>query len=87
MKIELTIQMYREISIVMNRRWVRKQDAFRMNEDDEDGEWNEDDSNQIADEQVGHTSHVTRMIYVRGIMERSDEVVNKRQKFRKASES
>ena len=84
MGVGLTIQMYREISIAMSRRWVRKQDAFRMDEDDEDGEWNEDDSNQIADEQAGHTSHVAGMIYARGIMERSGEVASKRERFREA---
>ena len=87
MGVGLTIQMYREISIAMSRRWVRKQDAFRMDEEDEDGDWNEDDSHAIADEQAGHTSHVAGMIYARGVMERSGEVASKRQRFREASES
>ena len=87
MGVGLTIQSYREISIAMSRRWVRKQDAFRMDEEDEDGDWNEDDDDRIADEQAGHTSHVAGMIYARGIMERSGEVASKRQRFREASES
>ncbi|KAL8991690.1 MAG: hypothetical protein Q9169_007742, partial [Polycauliona sp. 2 TL-2023] len=87
MGVRLTIQSYREVSIAMSRRWVRQQDAFRMDEDDEDGDWNEDDDHQIADEQAGHTSHVAGMIYARGIMERSGEVASKRQRFREASES
>ena len=35
MGVELIIQMYREISIAMSRRWVRKQNAFRMDEENE----------------------------------------------------
>lgn len=87
MSVKLIIQMYREINIVMNRRWIRKQNAFRMNENDENDEWNENDSNQIANEQVEHTFHVTKMIYVRNIMKRNDEVISKRQRFREINES
>ena len=79
--------MYREINIVMNRRWIRKQNAFRMNENDENDEWNENDNNQIANEQIEHTSHVTKMIYARKIMKRNDEMINKRQRFRKINKS
>ena len=76
MGVALTIQMYREISIAMSRRWVREQDHFVLNDEDEDGEWNEDDEGRIADEQAGHTSHVAATVYARGINERSGEVVN-----------
>ena len=38
MGVGLTIQMYREISIAMSRRWMRKQNAFRMDEEDENGD-------------------------------------------------
>ena len=79
--------MYREINIVISRRWIRKQNAFWMNENDEDDEWNKNDNNQIANEQVEHTFHVTKIIYVRNIMKRNNEMISKRQKFRKVSES
>ena len=50
MKIALIIQMYREINIVMNRRWVREQNHFVLNEKNENEKWNENDEKKIANE-------------------------------------
>ena len=87
MGVELTIQIYREISIAMSRRWIRSQDAFVLDEDDEDKDWNEDDDERIADEQAGHTSHIAATVYARGINECSGEIATQRRRFREASES
>ena len=57
-----------------------------MNENDEDDDWQKDEKNKVMNLQTGHTTHVAEMIYARRIMERSDEIVSKRQKFRKCSE-
>lgn len=83
--LELTIQSYRELAIGISRRYMRGQ-AFRMDEDDEDGDWQEGEKDEVLDLQAGHTAHVAGMIYARGIMERSGEVASKRQKFREPSE-
>ncbi len=83
--LELTIQSYRELTIGISRRYMQGQ-AFRMDEDDEDGDWQEGEKDEVMDLQAGHTAHVAGMIYARGIMERSGEVASKRQKFRECSE-
>ncbi len=57
-----------------------------MNENNEDGDWQEGEKDEVMDLQAGHTTHVAGMIYARGIMKRSGEVVSKRQKFRECSE-
>jgi len=82
---EMTIQSYRELAIGISRRYMRGQ-AFRMDEDDEDGDWQEGEKNEVMNLQAGHTAHVAGMIYAREIMKRSGEVVSKRQKFRECSE-
>ncbi|TKA21627.1 hypothetical protein B0A49_14016, partial [Cryomyces minteri] len=76
---ELTIQAYREVAIAISRRYMRGSTTFRMDEEDEDGDWNEDEGAAIADEQAGHTSHIAGMIYARGVMEQSGVVASKRQ--------
>ncbi len=85
LRFEMTIQSYRELAIGISRRYMRGQ-AFRMDEDDEDGDWQEGEKDEVMDLQAGHTAHVAGMIYARGIMERSGEVASKRQKFRECSE-
>ena len=71
----------------MNRRWVRKQNAFRRNENDEDENWNKNDDDRIANKQVDYTSHVTKMIYAREIMKQDEVVKSKRDKYREFSKS
>jgi superfamily II DNA helicase RecQ len=85
MGVELGIQSYRDLAIAISRRYLRKREAFRPDEDDEDGDRDEDAEHEIAAEQTGHTSHVEGMIYARGIMERDGEVASKRQRFRECS--
>ncbi|TKA39473.1 hypothetical protein B0A49_14047 [Cryomyces minteri] len=82
---ELTIQAYREVAIGISRKYMRGSTTFRMDEEDEDGDWNEDEGAAIADEQAGHTSHIAGMIYARGVMEQSGVVASKRQRFRASS--
>ena len=87
MRVRLTIQSYWEISIAMSRRWMRKQDAFRRDENDEDENWNKNNDDQIANEQADHTSHVTRMIYAQEIMKQDEVIKSKRDKYREFSKS
>lgn len=81
---ELRIQSYREIAIVISRRYLRGSQAFSPDEKDED-EINEDDT--IMNEQTEHGSHVAGMIYAREIMKRVEEVHSKRERFRASSET
>jgi superfamily II DNA helicase RecQ len=85
MGVELGIQSYRELAIAISRRYLRNKQAFRPDEDDEDGDRDEDAENDIADEQAGHSSHIAGTVYARGIMERDGEVASKRQRFRESS--
>jgi len=85
LRLELTIQSYRELTIEISRRYMQGQ-AFRMDEDDEDGDWQKGEKDEVMDLQAGHTAHVAGMIYAREIMKRSGEVASKRQKFRECSE-
>ena len=87
MKVRLTIQSYQEISIAMSRRWMRKQNTFRTNENDEDRDWNKNNNDRIANEQVDHTSHVTRIIYAREITKQDEVIQSKCNKYREFSKS
>ena len=66
---------------------MRKQNVFRRDENNENENWNENNDNRITNEQVDHTSHVTRMIYAREIMKQDEVVKNKRNKYREFSKS
>ncbi|MCJ1360599.1 MAG: hypothetical protein MMC33_010607 [Icmadophila ericetorum] len=72
------------MAITISRKYFRKKQHFRLDEDDEDGEKEE---GAVDDEQAEHTAHVAGMIYARGIMEMDGVVASKREKFREASES
>jgi len=85
LRLKLTIQSYRELTIEISRRYMQEQ-AFRMNENNEDDDWQKGEKDEVMNLQAGHTTHVAEMIYARGIMERSDEIVSKRQKFQECSE-
>jgi hypothetical protein len=85
--VELGIQSYRELAIAISRKYLRPRMAFRLDEDDEDGDRDEDIKAATASEQTAHTLHVKGMIYARGIMERDKEVASKRQRFRESSVS
>jgi superfamily II DNA helicase RecQ len=87
MGVELGIQSYRELAIAISRKYLRPRMAFRLDEDDEDGDRDEDIEAATASEQTAHTLHVEGMIYARGIMERDGEVASKRQRFRESSVS
>ncbi len=84
LKFEMTIQSYRELMIEISRRYMQEQ-TFRMNENDEDDDWQKSEKNEMMNLQTRHTTHVVEMIYAREIMKQSDEIVSKRQKFREFS--
>lgn len=86
--VALGIQAYRMVVIAISRRFLR-QHAFGLDEDDEDGEYDEDDGqreNETIAQQSGHSAHVAGMIYARGIMEQTGEVHTMRERFRETSE-
>jgi superfamily II DNA helicase RecQ len=85
MGVELGIQSYRDLTITISRRYLHSRMAFQPDEDDEDGNYDKDADNEIADLQTAHTSHIAGMVYARGIMERDGEVASKRQRFRECS--
>ena len=82
---QLTIQSYRDIAIGISRRYITGNQAFRMDEEDEDGEWDEDADAAALDQQATHSPHTAGTVYARGIMEGSGVVASMRQRFRKAS--
>lgn len=84
LRFEMMIQSYRELTIEISRRYMQEQ-TFWMNENDEDDDWQKSEKNEMMNLQTKHTTHVVEMIYAREIMKRSDEIVSKRQKFRKFS--
>jgi hypothetical protein len=61
---------------------LRKSTAFQAEEGDENKEWNKENARSaIADMQAGHTVHVARIIYARGIIEQAGVVADRRQQF------
>ena len=66
---------------------MRKQNTFRRDENDKDENWNENDDDRIANEQVDHIFHVTKMIYAREIIKQDEVVQSKRDKYREFSKS
>jgi len=85
LKFEMMIQSYRELMIEISRRYMQEQ-TFRMNENDEDDDWQKSEKNEMMNLQTRHTTHVVEMIYARRIMKWSDEIVSKRQKFQEFNE-
>jgi hypothetical protein len=47
-KVKLKIQSYRDLTIKISRRYMRKKKAFRPNKDDEDGDRNKDAKHEIT---------------------------------------
>ena len=62
------------------------QGGLSFNADTEKEDTADDMLNDIADVQAGHRSHAAGMIYARGIMEVSEKVASKRQRFRESSQ-
>ena len=82
---ELTLQSWRDISIAVSRKYLRKgEERFKHDEEDWDDETQEDD---IEDMQTGHGTHVAGIVYARGIREQDEVVEGMRQKYRRASEN
>lgn len=75
----LTIRDYREVATGISRKFMRGSTTFQEDE----GEDKEEDD--IADEQAGHVSHVTGIVYTRGIMEMAGAVMSRKRQFRVTS--
>jgi hypothetical protein len=76
------------MAISISRRFLRRSAAFQAEEreGDENKEWNKENTAAlITDKQSRHTSHITRLVYARGIMEMAGVVAKKRQQFRMLS--
>ena len=82
---EIGLQTYRNLAIAINRRYLRPKEAFRRDEDDEDGDRDEDVETVTADEQAGYSPHIAGTVYARGIIERDGEMASKRERFRGSS--
>ena len=82
MDVELTIRMYREVSIAMSRHWLRRSEAFNKDQEGSDDE-DENDEDQIAYEQAGHSRQMAGMVYARHIDDLAGEVATERAPFRK----
>ena len=82
---ELTLQSWRTISIVINRKYLKKKEkCFEFDEKDLN---DETQKNDIEDLQTEHNTHIANMMYVRNIREQNEEMTKKRQQYRKVSES
>ena len=81
----VTLQSWREISIAISRKYLRKGEGrFGRDEEDIDGEGEDD---EVEDMQAGHGTHVAGTVYARGIREQDGVVESMRQKYRQASEN
>lgn len=81
----VTIQLWRTMSIAINRKHVRKGEGrFRWEDEDCESEADEDD---IEDIQAGHGTYVAGIVYARGIREQDGAVESTRQKFRRANKN
>ena len=82
---ELTIRFWRNINIVVSRKYLRKKkDRFQQNEKDYDHEKKNDEMKNL---QTKHDSHVVDIVYARNIRERNEMMKSLRQKFRRTSEN
>jgi hypothetical protein len=82
---EWTFAGYREMAISISRQYLRRSTAFQADKGEDKAENKDTTEASIADEQAGHTSHVARLVYARGIMEQAGAVADKRQQFRASS--
>ena len=83
--VSVGLQGWREMAIGISRRFLQPKHAFRLDDDDEDGDFQEENKDEIHDEQAAHTSHIAGMIYARGINELDGVVASRRERFREAS--
>jgi hypothetical protein len=91
----LNIAGYRDIAIGISRRFMRPSSMFPNNvQDTEQPETHEENAagedpeewlGTVADLQAGHSPHVARTVYARGIMEQSGVVHTRREQFRVSS--
>ncbi len=85
MGVGVSIQPWREMSIAISRKYMRKGEGrFRMDEEDWEEEGGED---EVEDMQAGHGTHVAGIVYARGIREQDGAVESIRQKYRQAREN
>jgi superfamily II DNA helicase RecQ len=77
--VKLNISSWRHIAIAISRRYC--QDPFQ-----EDQELEEDSDDDPWDLQTGHSTHTAGMVYARELMEGSNAVVGRREKFRHVSQ-
>lgn len=78
----VNIRAYRNIVIVISRRFMRDKVTFR---EDENGEDEDGEDDNIEDLQAGHSSHLVGLIYARGLGERDGIIASRREQFRTSS--
>lgn len=84
---DYNISVNRHFMIGASRRYCREE---RFKEDKksewgEEGDEEESDADDAWDLQAGHGSHIGGMVYARELMEGSDSIISRREKFRRVS--
>jgi len=82
--VKLNISAWRQIAIAISRRYCK--DSPFQSEDPNQDDINEDTDDDPWDLQTGHGTHVAGMIYARELMEGSNVVISRREKFRQVSQ-
>jgi len=86
----LNISGYRQIAIVISRRYCRE-DRFKEGKGkgklDESEGWDEDNANRddLWDLQAGHGTYIAGMIYAKELMEGDNSIISRCEKFRRVS--
>ena len=81
MRVQMTLQSYCEIVIVISRQDLQKIHAFDYDEDDEEDAFHADWPEEIHDLQAGHVSWIAGNIYSQGIMKMSEVVASMHERF------
>lgn len=83
MGVVIGVQAWRHMVISISRRFLRKDHAFNV--DEEDFEESDEDGDVIYDQQAAHTSHVAGIAYGRGLMQLNGVIEKEQARFRRAS--
>jgi hypothetical protein len=87
MGVKLNISAWRQIAIAISRRYCRE-NPFQSEDPSQEGDASDEESidDNPWDLQTGHSTHIAGMIYARELMEGSNVVIGRREKFRHVSQ-
>ena len=83
--VEVNPSEYRQISIAISRRYLRKNLQFQAEKEDENDEKDEDYSDEIYAQQAVHSSRREELTYAQGLFQPSGELASVKTRFREAS--